>query len=159
MSEKRSNHWLKNVAQQVGLDLDIPPRPDISVIRKVWPQVVKASRMPEDRFTQKLAGHFRIGVADVSTYDPQAVRLIPEGVARRYGVIAVSSTEGTVVVATSDPANHAAVRDIVEHSGRQPVFLLASPARLAESLERIARSYGFHARREDDEAALNRERY
>jgi len=134
--ERRSNHWLRNVAQQVGLDLDLPPRPDVAMIRKAWPQVVKASRMSDEKLTQKLAGHFRIGVADVSTYDPQAVRLIPEGVARRYGLLAMSFTEGTVVVATSDPSNRAAVRDIVEHSGRQPVFLLASPLRLGESLER-----------------------
>lgn len=127
---------MKTVARQVGLDLDIPAHPDISLVRKAWSQVVTASRMPEDRLTQKLAGHFRIGVADVSTYDPQAVRLLPESVARGHGVIAMSFTEDTVVVATSDPANQAAVRDIVEHSGRQPVFLLASPAGLAESLER-----------------------
>jgi type II secretory ATPase GspE/PulE/Tfp pilus assembly ATPase PilB-like protein/FixJ family two-component response regulator len=136
MSESNSNHWLKNVAQQVGLDLDIPPRPDVSLVRKVWPDVVKASGMSEDRFTQKLAGHFRIGVADVSTFDPQAVRLIPESVARRHGVLAMSFTEGTIVLATSDPISRGSVRDIVEHSGRQPVFLLAAPARIAESLER-----------------------
>lgn len=136
MSDSASTHWLKNVAQQVGLDLNIPPRPDIATIRRVWPQVVKASRMSDEKLTQKLAGHFRIGVADVSTYDPQAVRLIPEAVARRYGLLAMSFTEGTVVVATSDPSNRGAVREIVEASGRQPVFLLASPLKLAESLER-----------------------
>ncbi|MGD2045258.1 MAG: ATPase, T2SS/T4P/T4SS family [Gemmatimonadota bacterium] len=135
MSETK-NHWLKTVAQQVGLDLAIPAQPDVSAIRKAWPHVVKASRMPDDRFTQKLAGHFRIGVADTSAYDPQAVRLIPEAVARRHGILAMSFTEGNVVVATSDPANRAAIQDIVEHSGRQPVLLLASPRKLAESLER-----------------------
>jgi type IV pilus assembly protein PilB len=135
-TERRSNHWLKNVAQQLGLDLDVPPRPDIAMIRKAWPLVVKASRMSDEKLTQKLAGHFRIGVADVSTYDPQAVRLVPEAVARRYGILAMSFNEGTVVVATSDPSNREAVRDIVETSGRQPIFLLASPLRLAESLER-----------------------
>lgn len=135
MSETK-NHWLKTVAQQVGLDLALPAQPDISAIRKTWPQVVKASRMPDDRFTQKLAGHFRIGVADTSSYDPQAVRLIPEAVARRYGILAMSFTEGNVVVATSDPTNRVAIQDIVEHSGRQPVLLLASPVKLAESLER-----------------------
>jgi type II secretory ATPase GspE/PulE/Tfp pilus assembly ATPase PilB-like protein/CheY-like chemotaxis protein len=135
MSEPKP-HWLKNVAQQVGLDVDIPARPDISLIRKAWPEVVKASRMPEDKFTQKLAGHFRIGVAALSTFDPQAVRLVPESVARRHGVLALSFTEGTILVATSDPTSRSSVRDIVEHSGRQPVFLLAGPARLAETLER-----------------------
>jgi type IV pilus assembly protein PilB len=135
MSEPKP-HWLKNVAQQVGLDLDISARPDISVIRKFWPEVVKASRMPEDRFTQKLAGHFRIGIADVSTFDPQAVPLIPESVARRHGVLAMSFTEGTIILATSDPTSRSSVRDIVEHSGRQPVFLLGAPAGLAQLMER-----------------------
>ena len=136
MPDTKNDHWLKNVAQQVGLELEIPPRPDVSVIRQAWPHVVKASRMPEDRFTQKLAANFRIGVAALSTFDPQAVRLIPESVARRHGILAISFTEGTVVVATSDPTSRASVRDIVEHSGRQPVFLLAGPAKLAETLER-----------------------
>jgi type II secretory ATPase GspE/PulE/Tfp pilus assembly ATPase PilB-like protein len=82
-----------------------------------------------------VAGHFRIGLADVRQRDPQAVRLIPEGVARRYGILGVSLTERSVVVATSDPANERAHRAIVEHAGRQPIYLLANPAALAEALD------------------------
>lgn len=136
MENVKPTHWLAGVAAHAGLSLTLPEQPDISTLRQAWQRVVEACRMSDAKFTQKVATHFRIGVADVSTYDPQAVRLIPEAVARRYGVLAMSATESTVVVATSDPANRAAVREIVAHASRQPVFLLASPTQLAESLER-----------------------
>ncbi len=136
MTEPTNNHWLKDVAKHAGLDLDLPRRPDISAIRKAWPNVARACKLQDDRFTQRVAGHFRIGVADVGTYDPQAVKLIPESVARRYGILALSSTGSSIVVATSDPANRAAHKDIVAHSSRQPVFLMASPTVLAQALER-----------------------
>jgi type IV pilus assembly protein PilB len=136
MSEPTNNHWLKDVAGHAGLELNLPRRPDISAVRKAWPEVAKACRLPDDKFTQRVAGHFRIGVADVSTYDPQAVKLIPESVARRYGVLAVSSTNTSIVIATSDPANRAAHKDIVAHSSRQPVFMMASPSVLSQAMER-----------------------
>ena len=95
MSE--NHHWLRKVAHHAGLELELPSNPDIGALREAWPRVVRACRMADDRFTQKVASHFRIGVADVSTYDPQAVRLIPEAIARRHGILAMSSTESTVV--------------------------------------------------------------
>jgi type II secretory ATPase GspE/PulE/Tfp pilus assembly ATPase PilB-like protein/CheY-like chemotaxis protein len=131
-----SNHWLKDVAAHAGLDLDLPRRPDIAVIRRAWPRVAEHCELSDERFTKKVAGYFRIGVADVDTYDPQAVRMIPEAVARRYGIVALSSTSDSIVVATSDPANRGAHREIVAHSSRKPVFMLASPAVLGRTLER-----------------------
>lgn len=136
MTSTNVQHWLQKVAHHAGLELDMPGHPDVTDVRDAWPKVVAACHLSDERFTQKVAGHFRIGVADVSTYDPQAVRLIPEAVARRHGILAMSATESTLVVATSDPTNRGAVRDIVAHASRQPVFLLASPSKLGRSLER-----------------------
>ncbi|MDH3272201.1 MAG: ATPase, T2SS/T4P/T4SS family [Gemmatimonadota bacterium] len=136
MSESSPNHWLKDVAAHAGLDIALPRRPDIATLRQAWPAVAKACKLPDAAFTKKVAGYFRIGVADVGTYDPQAVKLIPESVARRYGVLPLSSTGDSLVIATSDPANRAAHRDIVAHSSRDPVFMMASPAVLGPALER-----------------------
>lgn len=130
------NHWLHDVAVHAGMTIDLPRRPDIAAIRQAWPDVAQACNLDDDRFTQRVASHFRIGVADVSTYDPQAVKLIPEPVARRYGILPLSATGSTIVVATSDPTHRSAHKDIVAHSSRQPVFLMASPTVLAQALER-----------------------
>jgi hypothetical protein len=50
-------------------------------------------------------------------------------------------------------------RELADQLRRSANRLAATHPHLAESLERMARSYQFHAKREDDEAALNRERY
>jgi type II secretory ATPase GspE/PulE/Tfp pilus assembly ATPase PilB-like protein/CheY-like chemotaxis protein len=136
MTPGTPNHWLKDVAGHAGLDLDIPRRPDVSAIRKAWPLVAQACGLADDQFARRVAGHFRIGVADVGAYDPQAVKLIPETVARRYGILPLSSTDQSIVIATSDPANRSAHKEIVAHTARQPVFMMASPTVLTEALER-----------------------
>jgi type II secretory ATPase GspE/PulE/Tfp pilus assembly ATPase PilB-like protein/CheY-like chemotaxis protein len=136
MTQPPSNHWLKDVAGHAGLELDIPRRPDIGLVRAAWPKVAEACRLHDVKFTQRVAGHFRIGVADVNTYDPQAVKLIPEAVARRYGVLALSATQTSIVIATSDPTSRAAHKEIVAHAARQPVFMMASPSMLGPALER-----------------------
>ena len=135
MAETQS-HWLQDVAAHAGMQLDLPRRPDITAVRAAWPEVARACKLTDDRFAQRVAGHFRIGVADVNTYDPQAVKLIPEAVARRYGILPLSATGTSIVIATSDPANRSAHKEIVAHASRQPVFLMSSPTVLSEALER-----------------------
>lgn len=136
MSESSSNHWLKDVAAHAGLEIDLAQRPDVAAIRRVWSTVARACKLDDAHFTRRVAGFFRIGVADLETYDPQAVKLIPESVARRYGILALSATGDSVVIATSDPSSQAAHRDIVAHSSRQPIFMMASPTALQRAMER-----------------------
>ncbi|MDX1494873.1 MAG: hypothetical protein R3253_12470, partial [Longimicrobiales bacterium] len=81
MSQNSSNHWLKDVAAHAGLDLDLPRRPDITALRYAWPRVARHCQLDDAQFTKKIAGFFRMGVADVGTYDPQAVKMVPEAVA------------------------------------------------------------------------------
>jgi type II secretory ATPase GspE/PulE/Tfp pilus assembly ATPase PilB-like protein/CheY-like chemotaxis protein len=135
-SQEQGAHWLSSVALNAGLDIPLPLAPDRATLRRAWPAVVKACRASEDKFIQRAAAHFRIGVADLSTWDPRAVHLIPEAVARTYGVLAISFSDTHVVVATSDPTNRQAIKEIVATSGRQPVLLLASPAHMDRVLER-----------------------
>ncbi|MCA9573101.1 MAG: Flp pilus assembly complex ATPase component TadA, partial [Myxococcales bacterium] len=114
----------------------LPSEPDASVLRRAWDKVAVACNLSDEGFTRRAAAHFRLGVADVAQRDAQAVRLIPETVARKFGVVAVALTDKNVVVATSDPSNVTAAREIVEHAGRQPVFLMASPSAIADAVSR-----------------------
>jgi type II secretory ATPase GspE/PulE/Tfp pilus assembly ATPase PilB-like protein/CheY-like chemotaxis protein len=136
MNRPQTPHWLSNVASAAGMKVELPATPDLATLRRAWTEVVRGCRMPEERFLERVAGHFRIGVADLTSWDPQAVRLLPEAVARKYGVLAISFTNTNVVVATSDPSNRFAAQEIVAHSGRQPVFLLVSPSRMDAAFER-----------------------
>jgi type II secretory ATPase GspE/PulE/Tfp pilus assembly ATPase PilB-like protein/ActR/RegA family two-component response regulator len=136
MNRPATPHWLSSVASHAGLQLSLPATPDLATLRSAWTAVVRACKVSDERFTERVAGHFRIGIADLSTWNPQAVRLIPENVARKYGILAISFTDTNVVVATSDPSNRSAAQDIVACSGRQPVFLLVSPTQMDRAMER-----------------------
>ena len=58
--------------------------------------------------------------------EPQAVKVVPEAVARKYGVLPLRITDDTIVVASADPVNAEARHEIIEHSSRRPTFELAS---------------------------------
>ncbi len=110
------------------MELRLAPNPPFSAVRKAWPIVARACKVTDDQLARRVARHFRLGVADLSTWDPQAVALLPEKVARGHGILPMSFTDTTVVVATSDPSSRDARLDIIAHSGRQPVFLMGSPS-------------------------------
>ena len=136
MTQPSSSHWLTDVAAHAGLELRLPQFPDLSTLRKAWRVVATACKASDDQLAQRVARHFRLGVADLSTWDPQAVALIPEKVARTHGILPLSLDNSNVVVATSDPANRDARQDIVSHAGRQPVFLMASPPAISQAIDR-----------------------
>jgi type II secretory ATPase GspE/PulE/Tfp pilus assembly ATPase PilB-like protein/CheY-like chemotaxis protein len=128
-------HWLTDVAAHAGLELDLGPLPDNAALRHAWPVVARACKVSDDELAHRVARHFRLGVADLTASDPQAVALLPEKVARAHGILALSMTDTTVVVATSDPASREARQDIVAYAGRQPVFLMASPTAMADAID------------------------
>lgn len=43
---------------------------------------------------------------------PEAIKLVPEAIARKYGVIPVDTTDGTVIIAMEDPRDIEAVEDL-----------------------------------------------
>jgi len=131
-----SSHWLTDVAAHAGLELRLPQFPDLSTLRRAWRDVATACKATDDQLAQRVARHFRLGVADLSTWDPQAVALVPEKVARAHGILPLSLDNANVVIATSDPANRDARKEIVSHAGRQPVFLMASPPAISQAIDR-----------------------
>jgi type II secretory ATPase GspE/PulE/Tfp pilus assembly ATPase PilB-like protein/CheY-like chemotaxis protein len=131
-----SSHWLTDVAAHAGLELRLQQFPDLSTLRKAWRVVATACKATDDQLAQRVARHFRLGVADLSTWDPQAVALLPERVARTHGILPLSLDNNNLVVATSDPANRDARQDIVSNAGRQPVFLMASPPAISQAIDR-----------------------
>jgi type IV pilus assembly protein PilB len=136
LSSPARGHWLEVVAAHAGLKLALPNPSTVGDIARAWPRVVEACGISEEAFTQRVAGHFRVGIADLTAYDPQATKLIPEDLARRFGILAIRATDETVVVATSDPSTPDTRREITACASRQPVFVVASPTKLAQAIER-----------------------
>jgi type IV pilus assembly protein PilB len=86
---------------------------------------------------------FQLGVPVVkmseTTFDPVAVHLIPESLARKHCVLPVGRDGGRLRVAMLDPLNHEAVKQIQMVSGLRVLPMIATRSELDEA---IIRYYG-----------------
>jgi type IV pilus assembly protein PilB len=121
-------HWLVNAATRAG----IPGTKSVTVTQgtslvKAWELVARDLSLDQNGLATKIAPALRMQLADFGHVEAKAKRLLPEKVARRYGVHALRETDRELFVASSDPNNYDAERDIGFASGRRVVFELASP--------------------------------
>ena len=130
-------HWLSDVAEAAGLSgLRLPQRATFPQIRSAWAEVARTSRITEEELATRVARHFRLKVAELGQAEPQCARLLPEELARKYGVLPLQASDQIIVVATCDPVSMEAEQDIQFLSGRQPVFQVTAPGPLLEALDR-----------------------
>ncbi len=78
--------------------------------------------------TARLAARAAVPVARLDDSLPQARALVPEAIARRFGVVPVGAGPGTVDVAVSDPLDLDCERALGFATGRAVRMHLASPA-------------------------------
>lgn len=130
------HHWLVDVATYAGVaDLSLPPRPSIHALKTAWGRIAAAAGLSETELAKRISAHFKLEAANLEAAQPHAVKLLPEEVARRHGVVPIRATDTILVVATSDPADTVAEREIRFLSGRNVVFQVAPPGALLEVLD------------------------
>jgi two-component system, cell cycle response regulator DivK len=71
-----------------------------------------------------------------------AVRLVPEKLARQYGVVPLNVDHGTLTYATSRPFNAAADRDLASASGRRTQLVIAARTSILAALDRTYTNVG-----------------
>ncbi len=129
-------HWLvvameraqAGDASRSGLPTDKP-------VGKAWPWIADFLKITEDDVTAAVARAFHLELADLSVTQPEARALLPERHALRYGVLPIRCTDRELVVATAEPLDFDAEREIGFLSGRNTVFVMASPAAISEALQ------------------------
>ena len=129
-------HWLVRVAERAGLAgreaLDIPPA---TPAREAWPVLIRAFFISDQRLAELVAEYFRLEVADIASGDPNAVLLIPEGMARKHHIFPIQESDRHLVVATCDPTDVEAERALGFSTGRTPVFEVAWPMAIGDALD------------------------
>ncbi len=76
-------------------------------------------------------------LVDLDAVDLEAARSLGERTSRRLGVLALRIEGDTIVVATAQPFDATALRTVEALTGRTPVPVVASPARIASAVERV----------------------
>ena len=128
-------HWLVNAAVRAG----IPGAKTAKItantpLATAWDLLARELRMPEGSLAAAVAPVLRVAIADFERAEPKAARLVPEKVARKHGVIALRESDRELTVASSDPQDYEAERDLGFASGRRIVFELAAPTTISDQL-------------------------
>ncbi|MEO8335710.1 MAG: ATPase, T2SS/T4P/T4SS family [bacterium] len=128
-------HWLESAAARAG----IPGAKTVNVPQSAsraaaWEQLVRVLRLSERALAERVAPVLRVPIADLEHADAKAARLVPEKLAKKHGVYPLRETDRELTLASSEPQDYEAERDIGFASGRRITFELAGPASIEAAL-------------------------
>lgn len=98
--------------------------------------LIEQGYITEQQMLDALARRLNLGRVELSNLqiDVSAVAKIPQQLAEKYGILALSVDEGTITVATNDPLNFYAMEDIRQLTGMELEIRLAEKAPLARAI-------------------------
>jgi type II secretory ATPase GspE/PulE/Tfp pilus assembly ATPase PilB-like protein/ActR/RegA family two-component response regulator len=122
------SHWMQRVATQAGLpraaELTLP---DGAGVTDVWAHASAICGVGMAELAQAVAATFRMPVADLTSAVPAASKLIPASLAQKLMVFPLQVRDRSIQVATADPSDLNAEKEIGFASGRTPELVVASP--------------------------------
>lgn len=125
-------HWIAEVAKSAKLPeastLEVPSDTEVGA---AWDLVALRASLTDEALARHVARHFGLALADLTTADPHARRLLPGRVARKLQVLPLRYSDRNLWVATSDPVSMDAEREIAHVAGRNVHFEIAPPRQLA----------------------------
>lgn len=129
-------HWMVRVAREANFPLaqSLDLGPSVPVV-DAWQEVVEQCGVSEEAVATAVADFFRLPVADVAGGEITATKLIPGSIAHHYGVFPLHDEIAHLVVATANPPDVEAEKEVGFASGRLPKFQVAPPGILREAIE------------------------
>lgn len=135
MSTESKQHWLVGAARA----LELSGAEDLTAeatdrTADVWARVVEATGASDAELTEQLAERYLMKVADLASAEQYAARLVPAIVAVKYNVLPLRYTDRTLDVATSDPHDVDAEREVSRLATRAVRFELAPPQAIRDAV-------------------------
>ncbi len=135
MSTESKQHWLVGAARALDLsgaeNLEADPTAKTS---DVWARLVETTGVSEAEVTEQLAERYLMKVADLASAEQYAARLVPAIVAVKYNVLPLRYTDRTLDVATADPHDVDAEREVSRLATRAVRFELAPPEAIRDAV-------------------------
>ncbi len=140
-TSSKQQHWLIGVASSSGLgDLQYMRMPLDTPPAEAWEKAAAELRISEEELAGYVAKSFGMKMADLESASAEACGLVPEADARRFLVLPLRATDRTLVVATADPLDADAEKEIAFVAGRHTEFELAPPSRLRHAINHAYRA-------------------
>jgi type II secretory ATPase GspE/PulE/Tfp pilus assembly ATPase PilB-like protein/CheY-like chemotaxis protein len=112
-------------------------RPEHTDPESLWERIIGEDLIPEAELLAALSTRCRLPIADLDTANAAMRDVLPETLARRYGVVPVRVTESVLEIATANPFDIGAEQSLAFATGREVRMALASPPRLREKLDEL----------------------
>jgi type II secretory ATPase GspE/PulE/Tfp pilus assembly ATPase PilB-like protein/ActR/RegA family two-component response regulator len=125
----------------------ILPEPTLAELREtapakstLWELVTAGKHATDDQILEALGKRARLKVADATAKPESRVKeIVPESVARRYGILPLRVTDSYLEVATANPFDLDAEKALAFSTGRDVRMLLAAPGRIVAAIDDLYR--------------------
>src|SRR5438034_6086364 len=107
--------------------------------KTLWETLVAAKTCTDEQILGKLAARFRMKVADAAQIDPKVREVVPETLARRYRILPLRMTDSYLEVATANPFDMHAEKDLAFATAREVRLLLLAPSQINLRLDALYR--------------------
>jgi type II secretory ATPase GspE/PulE/Tfp pilus assembly ATPase PilB-like protein/CheY-like chemotaxis protein len=108
----------------------------------LWSVVVTRKLATDDEILRSAAARFRLPVADLHAIDRTARDAVPEPLVRRYNILPIKQTDSVLEIATANPFDIDAEKDLAFATGREVRTFLCSPGRIREKMDELYRGGG-----------------
>ncbi|MBK8002528.1 MAG: Flp pilus assembly complex ATPase component TadA [Gemmatimonadetes bacterium] len=107
--------------------------------QSLWVTIVSRRLVSDDEVLRAAAARFRLPVADLSQLTPAVRDAVPEPLVRRFNILPLRLTDSILEIATSNPFDIDAEKDLAFATGREVRSYLASPNRIREKMDELYR--------------------
>ena len=126
----------QNLISQEQLEQVLAAQRESQGTKRFGELVVELGFMSEVKFAQALAGKLKVQYVDLANIeiDYEAVRKVPEALAKKHTVIAINIQGKRLTVATDDPINFIILEDIKVSTGMDTVPVLATKSAINKAI-------------------------
>jgi type II secretory ATPase GspE/PulE/Tfp pilus assembly ATPase PilB-like protein/CheY-like chemotaxis protein len=110
--------------------------------QSLWALVVERKLAKDDDILRAAAQRFRLPLADLPSISEASRDFIPEPLVRRYNVLPIRLTDSVIEIATSNPFDIDAEKDLAFATGREVRPFLCSPNQIRQKLEELYHGSG-----------------
>ena len=110
--------------------------------QSLWATVVQRKLVSDDEILRAATARFRLPVADLSVLDRSMRDAVPEPLVRRFGILPLRQTDSLLEIATANPFDIDAEKDLAFATGREVRSFLCSPLKIREKVDEVYRGGG-----------------
>ena len=107
--------------------------------QSLWDAVVRRKLATDDDILRLAAARFRLPVADLNQIQENVRDAVPEPLVRRFKILPLRVTDSVLEIATANPFDIDAEKDLAFATGREVRTFLCAPGKIAQKLDELYR--------------------